>query len=248
MVGYDASDATSVRREQANYVTALGLGDPLAGLRIGVDMDAITERDGIDTALLGVFEDALEVLATAGAEIVPVETPPWKLTAKVAAISWQVDALSYHRELLRTSWNRFGRGIRAQFIEGMLVTPSDSVVADRVRRMLLDASAAILGTVDVIVSPTVGRGALPYDQRSGKLVDDTAFTSLWNLTGGPASSVPMGFASDGLPLGLQIAGRAFDDARILSIAHAFQGLTDHHRAVAPLAAAARLSAKELTDV
>jgi aspartyl-tRNA(Asn)/glutamyl-tRNA(Gln) amidotransferase subunit A len=130
----------------------------------------------------------------------------------------------------------------------MLVTPSDSAVADRVRRMLLEATTALLDTVDVIVSPTVGRGALPYADRSGKLVDDTAFTALWNLTGGPASSVPMGFASDGLPLGLQIAGRAFDDGRILSIAHAFQALTVHHRALAPLARPAMLPQKELTDV
>jgi aspartyl-tRNA(Asn)/glutamyl-tRNA(Gln) amidotransferase subunit A len=256
MVGHDASDPTSVHREHPGFVAALDVPEPLAGLRIGVDIGAIVAREGIDPALLRVFETALEVFANAGAEIVPIVTPPWEMAAKVAAVSWQVDALSYHRELLRTHWSKFGRGIRAQFIEGMLLTPSDSLVADRVRRMLVDATAALLSDVDVIVSPTVGRGALPYHQRSGKSVDETAFTSIWNLTGGPASSLPMGFTSDGLPLGLQIAGRPFDDARILGIGHAFQGLTEHHLALPKIAAtrsigslqADALMEKELSDV
>ena len=64
---------------------------------------------------------------------------------------------------------------------------------------------------------------------------ETAFTAIWNLTGGPAVSVPMGMTPQGLPLGLQIAGRPFDDGRVLAVADAYQRLTTHHLAGPPTA-------------
>ncbi len=237
IAGYDASDASSARRPPGGIVAAIDRQGGLQGLRIGVDLDAVRNRVGCDPATLRVFEAALRVFTTAGAIIIGSESPSWELCALCAAVVWQVDALSYHRELLRQRWSDFGRGIRAQFIEGMLVTPSDVKVADRVRRMIRDHMVSVLAGVDVVMSPTHGTAALPYELRSGSSVDATAFTSLWNLTGGPATSIPMGVTGEGLPLGLQIAGRPFDDARILAVADAFQQLTRHHQAIPPLARA-----------
>ncbi len=237
IAGYDASDASSVRRPPGGVAAALGRQDGLHGLRIGVDLDAVRDRAGCDPATLGAFEAAVGVFSEAGAIIVGFESPSWELCALSAAVVWQVDALSYHRDLLAQRWREFGRGIRAQFIEGMLVTPADVKAADRVRRMIRDHMVRVLAGVDVVMSPTHGTAALPYDLRSGSSVDATAFTALWNLTGGPAASVPMGMTGEGLPLGLQIAGRPFDDARVLAVADAFQRLTRHHLAIPPLARA-----------
>ncbi|MDX6389273.1 MAG: amidase [Streptosporangiaceae bacterium] len=234
IAGADASDPSSVNGPAAGYAAALEPGDlDLSGVRIGVDQAAVRDREGCDPAVLGLFERAIGVLAAAGAVVVPVESPPWRLCALAAAVIWQADALSYHRDLIRAHWREFGRGIRAMFIEGLLVTPSDRAAADRVRRMICDHVSATLTGVDVVLSPTHGSVALPYEARSGSGVDETAFTVAWNLTGGPAASVPMGMTAQGLPLGLQIAGRPFQDARVLAVADAFQRLTSHHLACPP---------------
>ena len=236
IAGPDSSDASSAHRPAVGYAASLESHDPdLSGLRIGVDLAAIRNREGCDSTLLGLFEQAIGVLTGKGATIVAVESPSWPLAALSAAVCWQVDALAYHRDLVRERWREFGRGIRAMFIEGLLVTPSDYVVAGRVRRMLCDHVSATLADVDVVLSPTHGTGALPYELRSGSSVDETAFTAIWNLTGGPAVSVPMGMTARGLPLGLQIAGRPFQDARVLALADAFQRLTSHHLARPPIA-------------
>ena len=236
IAGPDDSDASSASGPAGGYAAGLGSGDPdLAGLRIGVDLAAARDREGCDPAMLSLFESAIGVLAGAGAAIVPVASPPWQLAALSAAVFWQVDALAYHRDMIRERWADLGRGIRAMFIEGLLVTPSDYVTAGRVRRMLCDRVSAVLTDVDLVLSPTHGTGALPWELRSGSSVDETAFTAIWNLTGGPAVSVPMGMTPQRLPLGLQIAGRPFDDGRVLAVADAYQRLTTHHLAAPPTA-------------
>ncbi|MCB8877276.1 amidase [Acidisoma silvae] len=241
MAGHDASDASSARVAGGGYAKGLDTPVNLTGLRIGVDLAAVAGRVGCDPATFGVFEAALRVFTDAGAILVPYVAPEWRLCALSAAVVWQVDALTYHHDLLRERWSEFGRGIRAQFIEGMLVTPSDMKAADRVRRQICAHMAQVLDGVDIVMSPTHGTAALLYDERSGSGVDETAFTSLWNLTGGPAISLPMGVTGEGLPLGLQIAGRAFDDGQVLAIADAFQAMTAHHRAMPPIARGEMLS-------
>lgn len=232
----DSSDPSSADGLGVGYAAALEPGDlDLSGLRFGVDLTAVRDREGCDPALPGLFGQAIGALTGAGAIMVPVESPPWRLSALSAAVLWQADALAYHRERIRAHWREFGQGIRAMFIEGLLITPSDYAAADRVRRMLCDHVSATLTDVDVVLSPTHGTGALPYDLRSGSSVDETAFTAIWNLTGGPAVSVPMGMTAQGLPLGLQIASRPFQDARVLAVADAFQRLTSHHLARPPIA-------------
>jgi aspartyl-tRNA(Asn)/glutamyl-tRNA(Gln) amidotransferase subunit A len=191
----------------------------------------VRSREGVSPDVIAVFEAALTELEAAGAWLVDVVTPDWELCALTAMVGWQTDALDYHLETLQTEWSRFGRGIRRQFTEGMLLSPTDVIAADRVRRLLIAEADAILQTVDIVVTPTVGRTAVPWELRSGNSVDAVAFTSLWNITGGPATSVPMGFAADRLPLGIQFAGRAFDDARLLRLAHEYQRRTAHHLAV-----------------
>jgi len=231
--GHEASDPTSSR---TSVDFAEQLGTSLAGKRVGVDLDSVRARAGSDPSSTARYEEAIAVFEEAGAIIVPVELPSWQLSALSAMVTWQVDALNYHADTVRDHWNELGRGIRDMFIEGTLLTSLDYLTAQRARAVLRDELAALLDDIDVIITPTVGVGALRFEERSGSLVDSTAYTSLFNVTGYPAISVPMGLTSDGVPVGLQIGARPFDDAIAIGIADAYQQLTDHHRAQPPLTA------------
>jgi len=233
IAGHDASDPTSSR---TSVQFAEKLGTSLAGKRVGVDLESVRARAGSDPSSTARYEEAIAVFEQAGAIIVPVELPSWELSALSALVTWQVDALNYHADTVRDHWNELGRGIRDMFIEGTLLTPLDYLTAQRARAVLRDELATLLDDIDVIITPTVGVGALRFEERSGSLVDSTAYTSLWNVTGYPAISVPMGLTSDGVPVGLQIGARPFDDALAIGIADAYQHLTHHHRAQPPLTA------------
>jgi len=234
IAGYDESDPTSTRTAVASFSAELGTS--LAGKRVGVDLASVRARAGSDHSSTKRYEEAIAVFEEAGAVIVPIELPSWQLSALSAMVTWQVDALNYHADTVRDHWNELGRGIRDMFIEGTLLTPLDYLTAQRARAVLRDELAALFADIDVIITPTVGVGALRFEERSGSLVDSTAYTSLFNVTGYPAISVPMGLTSDGVPLGLQIGARPFDDALAIGIADAYQQLTDHHRVKPPLTA------------
>jgi aspartyl-tRNA(Asn)/glutamyl-tRNA(Gln) amidotransferase subunit A len=88
--------------------------------------------------------------------------------------------------------------------------------------------AELFTTCDVVLTPTCGMGALDLDGLDFAAVMDSVFTPVWNAVGYPALSVPMGFSAAGLPLGLQIAARPFEDATALDVGMAYQARTDWH--------------------
>jgi aspartyl-tRNA(Asn)/glutamyl-tRNA(Gln) amidotransferase subunit A len=104
------------------------------------------------------------------------------------------------------------------------------VQAQRVRRVAHKAIATVYDDVDLVVTPTASVGALNFDDLTADLgwfrLVQTAY---WDATGNPVLSVPMGFTGSGLPLGLQIAGRPFDESLVLRAGDAYQQATDWHR-------------------
>jgi len=88
--------------------------------------------------------------------------------------------------------------------------------------------AGLFETCDIVVTPTAGVGALELEGIDFATVISSVFTPVWNAVGNPAISVPMGFTSTGLPLGLQMAGRPFEDALVLNVAMAYQQETTWH--------------------
>jgi aspartyl-tRNA(Asn)/glutamyl-tRNA(Gln) amidotransferase subunit A len=137
----------------------------------------------------------------------------------------------------RTRWGDYFEGTRAMLARGALVSGADYVQAQRVRRVAQRQLLALFNEVDVIVMPTAAVGAFRYDdgvmldiERLFKLV----FTSYWDAVGAPALVVPMGFTGGGLPLSLQIAGRAFEESTVLNVGNAYQQFTSWHTAQPPL--------------
>lgn len=198
----------------------------LAGLRVGVALDPL------ERSVPGVRDrvaEAVDVLARAGADVREVRLPHYTEGEDATMLGVAAESLAYHHREATTRWSEFGAVTRAAFLAGLLVTGADLMQSFRVRRHLQDELTAVFADHDVVVGPT-GAGPAPFaDHMDFDELVALLQTKYWNATGHPALSVPMGLV-DGLPVGLQIAGRAFDDARVLAVGGAFQALTDHHLA------------------
>jgi aspartyl-tRNA(Asn)/glutamyl-tRNA(Gln) amidotransferase subunit A len=126
---------------------------------------------------------------------------------------------------------------------GAFVSAADYLKGQRVRRLIRDEMDQVLGGVDVLLAPTVPVAATPVGVREVS-VNGTPqplrpalvrYTRPFNASGHPVASVPCGFTADGLPLGMQVIGRAFDEATVLRVADAYQRATDWHTRRPPIA-------------
>jgi aspartyl-tRNA(Asn)/glutamyl-tRNA(Gln) amidotransferase subunit A len=225
MAGYDASDPMCSPRglvEPLSFEAA-----PLGGLRIGVDR-SLEARFHADPAIAGCLDDALASLADAGANIIDVAIPYYEALSAATMSGWPGEAFALHRGDLQTRWDDYGRPTRQVMAAGALISSGDYVQAQRVRRVGSEAMAGLFETCDIVVTPTAGVGALELEGIDFATVISGVFTPVWNAVGNPAISVPMGFTTTGLPLGLQMAGRPFEDALVLNVAMAYQQETTWH--------------------
>jgi aspartyl-tRNA(Asn)/glutamyl-tRNA(Gln) amidotransferase subunit A len=133
------------------------------------------------------------------------------------------EAFAYHRRNLRAIPGKFGEMVRTRFTVGGLFGSGDYVQAQRLRNVLKREFARVLDEVDVVVTPTSSTPAVRFDEADVMTTTRSpSFTSPFNMTGLPAISVPCGFTPQGLPVGLQIAGRPFDEPTVLRAAYTFE--------------------------
>jgi aspartyl-tRNA(Asn)/glutamyl-tRNA(Gln) amidotransferase subunit A len=240
MAGYDPSDVTAIKTPVPDYSAAL-TGD-LTGVRIGVDrLDRFVGGDE-DPALPALFEASVAALAGRGAEIVEIEVPLYEQMTAALMVIVAGEMLAYHMPDAQTRLadyvesNRLGLGTHS-FHSG-----ADYVQAQRVRRVVHKAITATFADVDLVVTPTASVGAIRLDDLTNDLGSwfRLIHTAYWDGVGNPVLSVPMGFTESGLPLGLQFAGRPFDEGLVLRAGDAYQQVTDWHtrRPILPVAVAA----------
>jgi aspartyl-tRNA(Asn)/glutamyl-tRNA(Gln) amidotransferase subunit A len=175
------------------------------------------------------FEAALAVLKGLGATVVEVESDPFidaRSTNSVISIS---EAYAFHEELLKTHSDWLSKNVRHRVLEGAFVTSADYIQAQRGRVAIRAAINKVLEDVDFIVTPSQPVPPQRFDNQDWTWrYSRPALTNAANTTGFPAISVPSGFTSDGLPLGLQLMGRAFDEAGVLRAAQAYEQATQWH--------------------
>jgi aspartyl-tRNA(Asn)/glutamyl-tRNA(Gln) amidotransferase subunit A len=222
IAGYDPKDPSTSQAPVPDYQAALK--DDIKGLRIGVPRHFFFADDPrIDRDTLQTVEAALHVLEALGADVEDVAIPMLDYAGAAQPAIMLSEAFAYHERLLRSTPQEFGDMVRARFRMGALFTAADYVQAQRVRNVLKRECAAVLQRVDVLVSPTMSSPAPAF---AGIDAMTTArrpsFTGPYNLTGMPAISVPCGFTPAGLPVGLQIAGKPFDEPTVLRVAYAYQ--------------------------
>jgi aspartyl-tRNA(Asn)/glutamyl-tRNA(Gln) amidotransferase subunit A len=207
------------------------LGEPVAGLRIGVLADEYHREMADDVR--APFRAALDVLAKLGCHLEDVEFPRTSEARTAAVAVLFAEAASVHERWLRDRAAEYGADTRALLQQGQFITATQYLRAQRVRTLLADEvgtllrryTAFVLPTIPV-VAPAIGQSTVPLGGRVGEARGAvTKFVRLINFVGLPAITVPCGFGADGLPVGLQCIGRAMDEATVLAIAHAYERAT-----------------------
>lgn len=213
----------------------VAIGEPeqdLAGLRIGLVRRFHEDGRAVD-AVTGAIERALVVFRGLGATIEDVQLSPLEDYGACSRIMVLAEAFALHEQDLTHQLDSFGEVFRYRVLPGALVRTADYLAADRLRAKLKGEMLTALGRVDVLLSATTVGPAPAFAtlKLAGRLSPFP--TAPFSLTGVPAISVCNGF-DQGLPLGMQIAGRPYDEATVLRVAHAYQAVTDWHDRRPPL--------------
>lgn len=249
--GYDPHDSTSIKKYVPDYTAALG--QSVRGMRIGIPKEYFI--DGMDADVEKATRAAIDTLVELGAEPVDISLPHTDYaiatyyiiaTAEASANLARFDGVRYGNRAkdaenlidmyCKTKSNGFGAEVKRRILLGTYVLSSgyyDAYYkkAQKVRTLIKNDFDTALEKVDCIIAPTSPTPAF----RLGEKLDDPLtmylsdiFTISLNLAGLPGISVPCGFSSDNLPIGMQIVGRAFEEDVILQVAHAFEQQTSFH--------------------
>jgi aspartyl-tRNA(Asn)/glutamyl-tRNA(Gln) amidotransferase subunit A len=231
LAGHDPRDPTTVERPVPDF--AAGLDEGIEGRRIGVARAFFFED--CEPEVTAAVEAALAVLEERGARVEDIELPDMAAAFTVGTITIAVEGAAYHAADLRARPEAFSDELRAAFTLGGFYQAVDYVQAQRLRRQLMAETNRAMAGFAAIVMPTSPVPATPI---AGSPPEHAMLrprnTMPFNVLGLPAISVPCGFTASGLPIGLQIVGRAFDEAGILRIAHAYEQATEWHQRRPPL--------------
>jgi aspartyl-tRNA(Asn)/glutamyl-tRNA(Gln) amidotransferase subunit A len=234
IAGHDPLDPTSATEPVPDYEAALD-GD-LRGLRVGVPTTYFS--DGADTPVLEAVEAAVAVLAARGATVLRLPLPLMDAVSAYGGIISRVEGATIHAQWMRKRQTDYAVHLSARLYAGNAIPGTYYVEALSRRGPVLRAFAAeVFGQVDVLVTPTI-KTCLPTlaatDIDRGPPGTEHVFMAVsantrpFNYLGLPAISVPCGFDPNGCPIGLQIAGRPFAEARVMKVADAYQQDTDWH--------------------
>ena len=233
IAGPDAKDPTTADREVPDYPAAL-TGD-IKGERVGVPRRYFYDRSAPQVEER--VRQALQVLEELGAKLVEIDIPDIEHSAAAAAVLYYVEATAYHDdEFLAGRGHMFTDRVR-RFLEfGNFILARDYLQAQRYRALLGRRVADQWRQVELIVTPTLPITATPLGQATVTAgnVEEPVYMALlrntepFNLTGLPALTVPCGFSSEGMPIGMQIIGPAFAEAKVLRMGDAYQRATNWH--------------------
>ncbi|GHO75261.1 amidase [Ktedonobacter sp. SOSP1-85] len=243
---YDPRDPNSVSgppsspsRSTATLIEGAEGRGPLSlqGLRLGVPQEGFVAP--LDPEIHMAWRGALHVLEENGAELVNVELPRPTMTTYRMVQKPEASLAHMQQGWFPHQGDLYTELVRTRLREGQEIPAVEYLKAQQERRAFTSQLRSILRTVDAFVLPTQAMAAIPAEQMGQEVtingVQENAtdamlrMTMPFNLVGFPAVSFPCGFTSEHLPIGLQIAGKPFEEATVLRIAHAYQQLTDWHR-------------------
>jgi aspartyl-tRNA(Asn)/glutamyl-tRNA(Gln) amidotransferase subunit A len=238
IAGYDALDPTTVDVPVPDYARALKM--PAAKLRVGLPRAGFF--DGLDPEYAKAVEAAIEVIKKLAASVMDVQVP----TAVGAQVIWGPETYAYHAKWLTESPEKYQAATRTQMIRSNEVKPDVYAEARRQVDLVRREIKKVFTSVDVLITPTMkGPPALiTVSQNPNPPAANIAKAAakggaapaggnlnapgVFDVFGIPAITLPCGFTSSGLPIGLQISGAPFAELNILALAHAYERATEWH--------------------
>ena len=260
MAGFDAKDSTSVNNKQVDYASSINAS--VAGLKIGIPKEYFSDHIAPD--IQKAIELALKEYQKLGAILVDVELPTSPLSvaayyviapAEASSNLSRFDGVRYgyrapeygdlNDMYAKTRAQGFGAEVKRRILIGTYVLSHGYydayyIKAQKIRRLISQDFMRAFQTCDVIMSPTTPSTAFKLGEKASDPVQmylSDTFTIAANLAGLPAMSIPCGFDQTNLPIGLQLIGNYFDEAKMLATAHQFQRVTDWHLKKPPLTTA-----------
>jgi aspartyl-tRNA(Asn)/glutamyl-tRNA(Gln) amidotransferase subunit A len=232
MAGADPNDPTAVSGDVPDYVMATG--GSLKGLKIGVPSTFYVDDLDADTARI--LDETVATLKREGAQVVQVELPEQRQLTAACQFVLAVEAAAFHKRWLIERPQDYGAQVLMRLQNGLAMPAVSYLEAMRWRGPALAAHLAATAGVDAVLAP-VAPAAAPTIAESdvGNSPDAeamiqrlTRFTRPVNYLGLPSLAIPAGFTGTGLPVGMQLIGRPFDEATLLRAGAAFQRATDFH--------------------
>ena len=224
IAGPDAGDPYCLDRAVPDF--SAKLGEPIEGLTVGVPTRFFYE-DG-DSEVCGIVRASLDVFEYLGANVQEIDVPEVERAYRAGDVTF-VEIVEANGAAMRNDPEQFSEEFRARYDLVARSSASEYAEAQKFREEFREHIAQLMAGCDVLAVPTSTVAAAPIAaQPSFHSVERRKNASIFNFTGQPAISVPCGFTSAGLPVGLMLAGRPFEDARVLQFAGAFERATAWH--------------------
>jgi aspartyl-tRNA(Asn)/glutamyl-tRNA(Gln) amidotransferase subunit A len=238
MAGPDPEDPTASHAPVADYMAATKAR--VKGLKIGVPSNFYV--DDLDKEVARILDETIATLKREGAEMVQVELPDQRQLSAACQLLLAVEAAAFHKRWLIERPQDYGPQVLMRLQNGLAIPGVTYLETMRWRGPALAAHVAATSKVDAVIAPVAPMPA-PTTAESdvgnspgaeGVIQRLTRFTRPINYLGLPSLAIPSGFTKAGLPVGMQLIGRSFDEATILTIGAAFQRATDFHQKVPAL--------------
>ena len=235
MAGADPEDPTASTLPVPDYMAATT--GSLKGLKIGVPTAFYV--DDLDSEVARVLDETIATLKKEGAEIVKVELPDQRQLTAACQIVLATEAAAFHKRWMIERPQDYGAQVLMRLQNGLAIPGVTYLEAMRWRGPALAAYLAAVTGTDAVIAPVAPMPAATIaesdvgNSRDAEAVIQriTKFTRPINYLGLPSLSIPAGFTKSGLPVGMQLIGRSFDEAMLLRIGAAFQRATDYHQRV-----------------
>ena len=231
IAGYDANDPFTWNTPVPDYRRALD--GEVRGLRVGVVRELL-HSEQVEPDVENAVAKAVSQLAEMGANVEEVSIPLTDSANTIGGVLLAVEPAANQRDWIRERLQDYGHDNRVGLLAGSIVPAQAYAKAQKLRSMLRQEVLEALSTHDVLVAPTSGRVAPRLQDDQVVTGKDTASrlpfmrTNTFNLASSPAISVPCGFGSQGLPIGLQIASRPGAEEMVFKVAHAYEQGTPWH--------------------
>lgn len=226
LAGYDARDAGSIPCDVPDY--RAGLGSGVKGLRIGVLRHYWEEDLPAHEDLRRAMDEAVAVFRSLGAKVEDCRARPMIDALDVKVIIAETEIFSIHYRELVARPGDFGRDFLGRILPACLFQAADYVAASREHRRIVDEARTLYDKYDVLLTAGFGPAPRLDAHRTVNFWQKSNVFTPSNVTAGPALELPCGFSQNGLPLGMQVIGRPFDEATVLRAGHAYEQAAGWH--------------------